>query len=72
MLAAAGAAAAYLFSLLVTGSVTAGLVLVVAGPHAGLLPPPLEPVVVFLGWVVVVVLPAVVAARVWRRLSSAR
>ncbi|HKY92953.1 MAG TPA: hypothetical protein VJM11_18015 [Nevskiaceae bacterium] len=63
------AAFAYLGSLLVIGAATLFVVLVVAGPHAGLLPQPLEIVAVLAGWVIVLVAPAYVARSVWRRLD---
>jgi hypothetical protein len=61
---------AYLGSVLVVGAVTAFVVLVLAGPHSGLLPEPLEVAVGALGWLVVVALPIVAARSVWRRLGD--
>ncbi|HEX5802965.1 MAG TPA: hypothetical protein VFY24_08055 [Azospira sp.] len=60
-------AAAYLLSLVLTAAIAFVVVLVVAGPHAGLLPSWLEAVVLGLGWLAVVVLPLLVARKVWRR-----
>ena len=63
-------ALAFLGSLLVVAAVTLVVVLVLAGPHAGLLPQPLEIVVALAGWIVVLVVPFVVARKVWRRLEQ--
>ena len=60
-------AIAYILSLLLTGAATLFLVLVVAGPHAGLLPTWLEIPVVLLGWVVILAGPVLIARSVWRR-----
>jgi hypothetical protein len=45
------------------------VVLVLAGPHAGLLPHPLESVVLAAGWTLLLVVPALVARRTWKRLA---
>lgn len=58
---------AWLVTLLLVAAVAFALVIVLAGPHAGLLPHWLEVVVLALGWLCVVVVPALVARRVWRR-----
>ena len=58
---------AYLCALVCVALVCGALVLVVAGPHAGLLPGWLEAVVLGLGWLLVLVLPLWVAQRVWHR-----
>jgi hypothetical protein len=42
------------------------LVLISAGPHAGLLPDWAENAVLLLGWVSVIVLPIITARKVWR------
>ena len=59
---------AYVAALLVVAATAFVVVLVVAGPHAGLLPEWAETIVLILGWLAVVVLPFLVAHRVWRRL----
>lgn len=44
-------------------------VMVLAGPHSGLLPGWMEPVVLIIGWLIVLVIPAWVAFLVWRKLG---
>lgn len=63
---------ALLASTVVIGGVVLFLVLVVAGPHAGLLPQPLEVVVVILGWAAVFLGPFFVTRTVWRKLGVKR
>lgn len=46
------------------------VVMVLAGPHAGLLPQPLEVVVLGLGWVSVLMVPVWAARSVWCRLGK--
>lgn len=58
---------AYLFALAVTGPLAFFAVQILAGPHGGLLPHSLEGPVLALGWLAVLLLPAWVAYRVWRR-----
>jgi hypothetical protein len=60
-----------LAALLVVAPLTAFAVLILAGPHAGLLSQPLEVGVVLLGWVVVLGVPVRIARRVWTRLAPA-
>jgi hypothetical protein len=62
-------AVVYAVSLAVTGAIAAITVLVIAGPHAGLLPAFLEPVVLVLGWAAVLVLPIWISVRIWRHLG---
>lgn len=59
--------AAYLGALVVIGVVAFFIVLVLAGPHAGLLPRVLEVLVLIAGWAVVIGVPLWVARVVWRR-----
>ncbi|MFZ5570491.1 MAG: hypothetical protein ACOZF0_08800 [Thermodesulfobacteriota bacterium] len=59
--------AAYLLSLAVIAAAAFFVVLILAGPHSGLLPSWLEPVVLGIGWLVVLVLPIWIALKVWRR-----
>lgn len=61
---------AYVGSLVAVAAVTAFVVLVLAGPHAGLLPQPLEIAVALAGWGVVIAVPIVAARAVWRRLGE--
>ena len=63
------AALTYITSLLVVGGVILVIVLVVAGPHSGLLPRWLESVVLALGWIAVFLVPMVPTHWVWRRLA---
>ena len=44
-------------------------VMVLAGPHSSLLPSFLQPLVLVLGWAIVLVVPVVVARAVWRRVG---
>jgi hypothetical protein len=62
-------AIAYLAALALVAATTFVLVLFVAGPHAGLLPPWAEPVVLGAGWLIVIVVPVYVARTVWCRLG---
>ena len=63
---------AYLASLAIVAIAAFFVVMVVAGPHAGLLPQWLEAVALGLGWLAVLVLPALAARAVWRLSSRAR
>lgn len=58
---------AYLLSLGVVGVIAFFAVIILAGPHSGLLPSWLEDVVLALGWLAALVVPGIVALRVWRR-----
>jgi hypothetical protein len=62
-------ALAYLLVLSILAVATFFAVLVFAGPHSDVLPGWMEPVVLILGWLVVLVVPAGAAAWVWRRLG---
>ncbi|HEX5803090.1 MAG TPA: hypothetical protein VFY24_08700, partial [Azospira sp.] len=62
-------AVAYIVSLAITAAVSFFAVLVLAGPHAGLLPSWLEPVVLGMGWLAVLVVPVLAARVVWHRLG---
>ena len=43
------------------------VVIVLAGPHSDLLPAAAQAVVLIVGWLVVLVIPAMAARLVWRR-----
>lgn len=62
----------YLISLAVVAVITFIVVLVLAGPHAGLLPGWMETVVLIIGWLVVLFLPAYLAWGVWRRIAKTK
>jgi hypothetical protein len=62
-------ALAYLLSVVAVAALAFVVVLFVAGPHAGLLPHWLEVVVIVLGWLAILVLPALAARLVWHRLQ---
>lgn len=62
---------AYLGTLAVVAVAAFFLVIVLAGPHAGLLPHALEVLVLVLGWLAVLGLPGWVAWIVWRRTGRA-
>jgi hypothetical protein len=57
----------YLLALVVVACVAFVVVIVLAGPHSGLLPFWLEGVVGAAGWLAVLVVPALLARKVWRR-----
>ncbi len=54
-------------SLVLTAGAVFFLVIVVAGPHSGILPSSLEAVTLALGWVCVLLVPFFVARRIWHR-----
>jgi hypothetical protein len=60
----------YLVSLCLVAAATFIVVIVAAGPHAGLLPQWAEVIVLGAGWVAVVGLPIVMTQAVWRRWIS--
>jgi hypothetical protein len=60
----------YLVSLLVVAALSLGTVLLVAGPHSGLLPGWLEGVVLALGWIAIFLVPMLPTRWVWRRLGA--
>lgn len=62
----------WLVTLALTGALTFGAVLLVAGPHAGLLPPGMEAVVIAAGWLFVLVVPVWISHRAWRHLTASR
>jgi hypothetical protein len=63
-------ALAYLASLVLVAAVVLVAVLFLAGPHAGLLPQPLEVAVIVIGWLAVLALPVLAARSVWGRLRA--
>lgn len=63
---------AYLASLAVVGVISFFIVILLAGPHAGILPQPLEVVVLIAGWVVVLAAPVFAARVVWKRVGKGR
>lgn len=67
LLLAVGSYAASLALVAVTAFV---VTLVLAGPHAGLLPHWAEVIVLVAGWLAVLVLPVWVARAVWRRVGD--
>lgn len=60
---------AYLLALAAVAVCAFFAVIVLAGPHAGLLPRPLEVLVLMLGWAAVLVVPMLVARTAWRWLG---
>lgn len=46
------------------------VVMLLAGPHSGVLPRGVQAVVLVLGWFAVLVLPVLAARAVWRRLTG--
>ena len=59
-------ACVYLVSLVVIACIAFIVVIVLAGPHAGLLPTWLEVIVGGLGWLSILILPVLLARLVWR------
>ena len=59
--------AAYLAALAIVSVAAFFAVLLLAGPHGGLLPPAFENVVLIAGWLAVIAIPLWVAWRVWHR-----
>ena len=59
--------AAYLAALAIVSVAAFFAVLLLAGPHGGLLPPAFEGIVLIAGWLAVIAIPLWVAWRVWRR-----
>ncbi len=62
-------AVVYLLSLALVAIAIFFAVLVLAGPHSDLLPGWLGVFVLGVGWLAVLLLPALIAYRVWRRLG---
>ena len=63
---------AFLAALAVTAVAMFLAVIFLVGPHGGVLPSWLETATLALGWVVVLVIPLLVARRTWRRFSRKR
>lgn len=61
----------YLAALAVVAVAAFFVVIVFAGPHAGLLPHWAEVIVLILGWLAVLVLPALAARKFWSRYGKA-
>jgi hypothetical protein len=61
---------AYLVSLVVVAALAFVIVIVLAGPHAGLLPQWAEILVLAAGWIAVVAVPIWVAMRVYKRTGA--
>ena len=55
---------AYVVSLVVMATIALVAILLLAGPHAGVVGSPMETVVLVIGWLAVLGLPAFVALRV--------
>ena len=45
-------------------------VIVLAGPHSSMLPSVVQPGVLLLGWLVFLIVPILIARRVWRRATT--
>ena len=63
-------ALAYLMTLILVAVTAFYLVIILAGPHGGLLSRSFETVVLVLGWLLVLVVPILVARLAWYRLSE--
>ncbi|MFQ5993485.1 MAG: hypothetical protein ACE5K1_00205 [Acidiferrobacterales bacterium] len=64
-------AVGYLVTLIITVIVGTFVVLVLAGPHGGMLPDYLQPVVLISAWIAVIVVPIWAAYRIHRELFKA-
>jgi hypothetical protein len=62
-------ALAFVVSSLVIAVMAFFVVIFLAGPHADLLPQPLEVLVGIAGWLAVLVLPILIARSVWKRVG---
>lgn len=62
----------YIVGVALTGLTSLFVVLMLAGPHSDLLPHSLEVVVIMLGWMFVLVAPALAARSALRRHDSTR
>jgi hypothetical protein len=62
-------AATFVISLVVFATVTIFGVLSLAGPHGGIVPMKFQWMVFILAWVIVLVVPALLARIVWKRAS---
>jgi hypothetical protein len=58
---------AWLISLVLLAPVCFFAVIALAGPHGGVLPPSVQPLVLILGWAIVLVVPILIARAVRRR-----
>jgi len=58
--------ATYFASLVVVTAIAFVVVIITAGPHAGLLPQWMEAIILAMGWATVLVAPVVIARKVWR------
>ena len=63
---------AFLVTAPVIGVITFFAVIFLAGPHGGVLPEWAEPIVLVLGWSSVILLPVLIARKVWLRSSPAQ
>ena len=63
---------AFASSLAITAVAAGFAVLVLAGPHGGVLPASLHTATLVLGWLVVFTVPLLVARWVWRRVAPGR
>jgi fructose-specific phosphotransferase system IIC component len=63
---------AFLVSLVPTAAAAFFAVMFLAGPHGGVLPAPLHTATLALGWLLVLVIPALVARWAWRRYARSR
>jgi hypothetical protein len=64
------AASAYVVSLLLTAIAVSFAVLVLVGPHGGMLPRIFEKPLIIVGWTAVLVLPVLSARWMWRYVNK--
>ncbi len=67
-----GTCVAFLIAFAVTAVVAFVVMLVLAGPHSGLLPSSLETATLVLGWLAVGIVPILAGRWAWRRLAPPR
>jgi hypothetical protein len=61
---------AWVGSVVLLAPVCFFVVIVLAGPHSSLLPGWLQPAVLVLGWLVLLLVPLLIARKVWSRIES--
>ncbi|MBL8516209.1 MAG: hypothetical protein JNM76_04475 [Betaproteobacteria bacterium] len=63
-------AVVFVVTLVLTAVAAFVLVMVLAGPHGGLLPRAFEPIVFIVGWVAVLAIPTATTVWAWRRMGN--
>ena len=63
---------AYVVSVAILAPLLFFVVVILAGPHSSMLPSRVQPAVVVLGWLMLVIVPILIARAVWRRIVVGR